>query len=60
MKTVIGNILVELSIDTIMIKDAKTLELMRAKVVNPNDAVDTYKALVVTLTEKHRKNLANS
>jgi hypothetical protein len=59
MKTVIGSILVELSIDTIMIKDAKTLDLIRAKTVNANDAVDTYKELVVTLTEKHKKLMAN-
>lgn len=59
MKTVIGSILVELSIDTIMIKDAKTLDLLKAKTVNANDAVDTYKELVVTLTEKHRKLIEN-
>jgi|688.fasta_scaffold76041_1 hypothetical protein len=58
MKTVIGSILVELSVDTIMIKDAKTLDLIRAKTVNANDAVDTYKELVVTLTEKHRNLVA--
>jgi len=58
MKTVIGSILVELSVDTIMIKDAKTLDLIRAKTVNANDAVDTYKELVVTLTEKHRNLIA--
>ena len=55
MKTVIGTILVELNDDTIMIKDAKTLDLIRAKVVNANDAVDTYKELVVTLKEKNAK-----
>jgi hypothetical protein len=60
MKTVIGTILVELNDDTIMIKDAKTLELIRAKVVNANDAVDTYKELVVTLTEKYKKTLATN
>ena len=59
MKTVIGTILVELNDDTIMIKDAKTLELIRAKVVHANDAVDTYKELVVTLTGKYKKSLAN-
>ena len=59
MKTVIGSILVELSNDTIMIKDSKTLDLIRAKTVNANDAVDTYKELVVTLTEKHKKLMAN-
>jgi hypothetical protein len=59
MKTVIGSILVELSIDTIMIKDANTLDLIRAKTVNANDAVDTYKELVATLTEKHKKIMAN-
>lgn len=59
MKTVIGTILVELNDDTIMIKDSKTLELIRAKVVNANDAVDTYKELVVTLTGKYKKSLAN-
>jgi hypothetical protein len=58
MKTVIGSILVELSVDTIMIKDAKTLDLIRAKTVNANDAVDTYKELVVTLTEKHKNLMA--
>jgi hypothetical protein len=58
MKTVIGSILVELSVDTIMIKDAKTLDLIRAKTVNANDAVDTYKELVVTLTEKHKNLIA--
>jgi len=58
MKTVIGSILVELSVDTIMIKDAKTLDLIRAKTVNANDAVDTYKELIVTLTEKHKNLLA--
>ena len=58
MKTVIGSILVELSVDTIMIKDAKTLDLIRAKTVNANDAVDTYKELVVTLTDKHRNLVA--
>jgi len=59
MKTVIGSILVELSIDTIMIKDAKTLDLLKAKTVNANDAVDTYKELVATLTEKHKKLTSN-
>jgi hypothetical protein len=55
MKTVIGTILVELNDDTIMIKDAKTLELIRAKTVDANGAVNTYRELVVTLTEKYNK-----
>jgi len=55
MKTVIGNLLVELSIDTILIKDATTLDLMRAKVINANEAVYTYKTLVATLKDKHKK-----
>jgi hypothetical protein len=59
MQKVIGNILVELSVDTILIKDANTNELIRAKVINASDAVETYTNLIKTLTEKHINKLAN-
>jgi hypothetical protein len=55
MKTVIGEFLIVLDIDTIMIKNAKTNELIRAKEVNANDAVDAYRDLIKVLTEKHKK-----
>ncbi len=59
MQKVIGNILVELSVDTILIKDANTNELIRAKTIDASDAVETYLNLIKTLTEKHLKKLEN-
>lgn len=53
MKNLVGGLSVELHHDTIMIRDAKTLQLLRAKAINPNDAVETYNALIVTLKKKH-------
>lgn len=55
MKNVIGGLSVELDIDTIMIRDAKTLQLIKAKAVDANSAVDTYNDLVKVLKEKHNK-----
>lgn len=59
MQKVIGNILVELSIDTILIKDANTNELIKAKVIEASEAVETYLNLIKTLTEKHLNKIAN-
>jgi hypothetical protein len=54
MQTKIGPIFVELDDDTIMIRDVKTKQLIKAKTVQPGTALDTYNDLVKTLTEKHR------
>jgi hypothetical protein len=58
MKNLIGGLSVELDNDTIMIRDSKTSELIQAKVVSANDAVDTYMNLVKVLKEKHAKRIA--
>ena len=58
MKNLIGGLSVELDIDTTMIRDAKTSELIQAKSVAPNDAVDTYMNLIKVLKEKHAKKIA--
>ena len=58
MKNLIGGLSVELDNDTIMIRDSKTSELIQAKVVSANDAVDTYMNLIKVLKEKHTKRLA--
>lgn len=54
MQTTIGPISVELDDDTIMIRDVKTKQLIKAKTVGAGNAVETYKDLVKTLTEKHK------
>lgn len=58
MKNLIGGLSVELDNDTIMIRDSKTSELIQAKVVSANDAVDTYMNLVKVLKEKYAKRIA--
>lgn len=45
MQETIKDIIIELSDDTIMIRDAKTGDLMRAKVFRPAEAVDKFKEL---------------
>jgi hypothetical protein len=45
MKETIKDIIIELSDDTIMIRDAKTEDLIRAKVYRPHEAVDKFKEL---------------
>lgn len=59
MKNVIGGLSVELEIDTIMIRDAKTKQLIKAKVVDANNAVGTYNDLVKVLREKHLQKRAS-
>lgn len=45
MQEKIKDIIIELSDDTIMIRDAKTKDLIRAKVYRPAEAVDKFKEL---------------
>jgi len=59
MKNLIGGLSVELDNDTIMIRDSKTSELIQAKVVAANDALDTYLNLIKVLKEKQAKRVAN-
>ena len=58
MKNLVGGLSVELDVDVIMIRDAKTLQLIRAKSVDANSAVETYNDLVKVLKEKHLKSIA--
>jgi hypothetical protein len=53
MKNIIGGLSVELDVDVIMIRDAKTSQLIKAKSVDANNAVETYIDLVKVLKEKH-------
>jgi hypothetical protein len=52
MKNIIGGLSVELDVDVIMIRDAKTSQLIKAKSVDANNA-ETYIDLVKVLKEKH-------
>jgi hypothetical protein len=58
MKNLVGGLSIELDVDVIMIRDAKTLQLIRAKSVDANTAVETYTDLVKVLKEKHLKSIA--
>lgn len=53
MKNLINGLSVELDIDLIIIRDAKTLQLIKAKSVNADVAVETYMNLVKVLKQKH-------
>jgi len=55
MKNIIGGLSVELDVDIIMIRDAKTSQLIKAKSVDANMAVETYSDLVKALKEKNIK-----
>jgi hypothetical protein len=57
MKNLVGGLSIELDVDVIMIRDAKTLQLIRAKSVDANTAVETYTDLVKVLKEKHLKSI---
>lgn len=52
MQETIKDIIIELSDDTIMIKDAKTGDLLRAKVFRPFEVLDRYKELVKIYKQK--------
>ena len=52
---VIGNFKVELHKDLIMIKDAKTGELLKGTAVNANDALDKFNTLCNRLEERFKK-----
>ncbi len=53
MKNIIGGLSIELDVDVIMIRDVKTSQLIKAKSVDANSAVETYTDLVKVLKEKH-------
>lgn len=53
MKNLIDGLSVELDIDLIIIRDAKTSQLIKAKSVNADVAVETYMNLVKVLKQKH-------
>jgi hypothetical protein len=55
MQTTIKDITIELADDTILIRDAKSLELLRAKVFKPHEAVEKYHELVKIYREKNQK-----
>lgn len=52
MQETIKDIIIELSDDTIMIRDAKTGDLLRAKVYRPSEVLDKYKELVKIYKQK--------
>lgn len=52
MKNLIGGLSVELDVDVIIIRDAITLQLIKAKSVDANSAVETYNNLVKVLRQK--------
>lgn len=53
MKNLIGGLSVELDVDVIIIRDAVTLQLIKAKSVDANSAVETYINLVKVLKQKY-------
>ena len=55
MVKVIGDFKVELHKDLIMIKDAKTGELLKGSAVNANDALDKFNALCEKLEQRFKK-----
>jgi len=46
MHTIVKDIKIQLSDDTVMIRDAKSDELLKAKTFRPHEAVDKYKEIV--------------
>lgn len=52
MKKTIGSVTVELSVDTIFIRDAKTKTLLKAKSFRASEVMDEYDKIVEKLTEK--------
>jgi len=58
MNTEIGDLRIELSVDTILIREVKTGRLMKAKTVRASEAVDEYHALVKKLKAIHIERVA--
>ena len=52
MQETIKDIIIELSDDTIMIRDAKSGDLLRAKVYRPFEAVDKFKEICKIYRQK--------
>ena len=52
MKQTVGNIIIEQSDDTIMIRDAKTQDLLKAKVFRPQEVDQKYKDLVKSYQDR--------
>jgi hypothetical protein len=46
MYTIVNDIKIQLADDTVMIRDAKTDELLKAKTFRPFEAMDKYKEIV--------------
>jgi len=46
MHTIVKDLTIELNDDTVMIRDTKSLELLKAKTFRPHEAVDKYKEIV--------------
>ena len=55
MQTVVKDLLIQLADDCVMIKDAKTLELLKAKCFKPHEAVDKYNEIVKIYQKKTQK-----
>jgi len=52
MKFIVSDYLIEQSNDTIMIKDAKTKDLLKAKVFNPQEVDQKYKDIVKSYEDR--------
>jgi len=52
MKVIVAQYLIEQSNDTIMIKDAKTRDLLKAKVYRPQEVDQKFKDIVKVYEEK--------
>ena len=52
MKQTVGTITIEQQDDTIMIRDAKTQELLKAKVFRPQEVDQKYKDLVKSYQDR--------
>ena len=55
MKKRVGQITLELKVDTVMIRDAKTSRLIKAKSFPARDAVEEFEKLVKSLEEIERQ-----
>lgn len=55
MQTTIQDIIIQLVDDTVMIRDAKTNDLLRAKTFKPFEAMDKYKELIKIYQKKVAK-----
>ena len=55
MHTIVKDIKIELQDDTVLIRDAKSEELLKAKTFRPFEAVDKYKEIVKLYQDRATK-----